>query len=45
MYRSPINLYSFPFPLLKHYQMPECFCVNNCWFWACATVLSCYRNW
>ena len=24
--------------------MPECFCVNNCGFWARATVLSCYRN-
>ena len=36
--------YSFPFSLLRH-QMPECLCVNNCYFWARATVLSCYRNW
>ena len=35
---------SFPFYLLRHYQMPECFYVNNCCFWAPATVLSCYRN-
>jgi len=32
--------FSFPFSLLKHYQMPECFYVNNCRFRACATVLS-----
>jgi len=31
--------FSFPFSLLRHYQMPECFCVNNCCFWARATVL------
>jgi len=37
--------FSFPFSLLRHYQMSECFCVNNCCFWARATVLSCYRNW
>jgi len=24
--------FSFPFSLLKHYQMPECFYVNNCCF-------------
>jgi len=24
--------FSFPFSLLKHYQMPECFHVNNCCF-------------
>jgi len=36
--------YSFPFSLLRHYQIPECFYVNNCCFWACATVLSCYRH-
>jgi len=37
--------FSFPFFLLRHYQMPEWFYVNNCCFWARATVLSCYRNW
>ena len=37
--------FSFPFSLLRHYQMPECFYVDNCCFWARATVLSCYRNW
>ena len=37
--------FSFPFSVLRHCQMPECFCVNNCWSWARATVLSCYRNW
>jgi len=27
--RSPANFYSsFAFSLLRHYQMPECFCVN-----------------
>jgi len=36
--------FSFPFSLLRHYQMPECFCVDNCGFWASATVLSRYRN-
>jgi len=30
---------------MRHYQMPECFFVSNCCFWARATVLSCYRNW
>ena len=35
---------SFPFSLLRRYQMPECFCAKNCCFWARATVLSCYRN-
>ena len=24
--------FSFPFSLLRHYQMPECFHVNNCGF-------------
>ena len=24
--------FSFPFSLLRHYQMPECFYVNNCCF-------------
>ena len=28
MYRCPEN--SFPFPLLRHYEMPECFSVKNC---------------
>jgi len=27
----------FPFSLLKHYQMPECFHVKHCCFWARAT--------
>jgi len=36
---------SFPYSLLRHYQMPGCFYVNNCCFWARATVLSWYRNW
>jgi len=36
---------SLPFPLLRHYEMPECFYVNNCGFWARVTVLSCYRIW
>ena len=45
VYRSPANFYSsFPFSLLRHYQMPEWFYVNNCCFWAHA-VPSCYRNW
>jgi len=26
--------FSFPFSLLRHCQMPECFYVNNCCFWA-----------
>jgi len=37
--------FCFLFSLLRHYQMPECFYVNNCCFWARATVLSWYRNW
>jgi len=24
--------FSFPFSLLRHYQMPECFYINNCCF-------------
>jgi len=36
--------FSFLCSLLRHYQMPECFYVKNCWFWARATVLSCYGN-
>jgi len=36
--------FSFPFFVLRHYQMPECFYVNNCCFLARATILSCYRN-
>jgi len=33
VYRSPENFYSsFPFSRLRHYQMPECFYVNNCCF-------------
>ena len=35
--------FSFHFSLLRHYQMPECFYVNNCCFWARATALSCCR--
>jgi len=31
--------FSFPLSLLRHCQMPECFYVNNCCFWARATVL------
>ena len=37
--------FSFPFSLLRHHIMPECFCVKNCCFWARAIVLSFYRNW
>jgi len=37
--------FCFRFSLLRHYQMPECFCVKNCCFWARATALWCYRNW
>jgi len=37
--------FSFPFFLLRHYQMPECVYFKNCCFWARATVLSCYINW
>jgi len=36
--------FSFPFPLLRHYQMSECFYVKNCGFWARATVVSYYKN-
>ena len=36
--------HSFLFSLLRHYQMPECFCVNNCGF-KLVQQLSCYRNW
>ena len=36
--------FSFPFSLLRHYQIPECFYVKKSCFWARATVLSCYRN-
>ena len=35
------QIFSFPFSLLRHYQMSECFYFNNCCFWARATVLSC----
>jgi len=34
----------FPFSLLRRDQLPECFYVNNCCFWACAAVLSCYSS-
>jgi len=37
--------FGLAFSLLRHYQMPECFCVKNCCFWSRATILSCYRNW
>jgi len=37
--------FSFPFSMLRHHQMPECFYVYNCCFCARAIVLSCYRNW
>jgi len=36
--------FSFSFSLLRHYQMPECFCVINWCFWARVTVLSCYKT-
>ena len=26
------QVFSCPFSLLRHYQMPECFYVNNCYF-------------
>ena len=42
--REVQQMFSFPSSLLRHYQMPECFYVNYCCFWAHATVLSCYRN-
>ena len=35
------HTFSFPFSLLRPYQIPECFYFNNCCFWARATVLSC----
>jgi len=31
--------FSFPFCLLRHFQMPECFCIKNSCFWARATDL------
>jgi len=31
VYRNPAN-FCFPFSLLRHYQMPECFYGNNCCF-------------
>jgi len=31
--------FSFPFSLLRHYQMPECFYVKNCCFRTRATIL------
>ena len=37
--------FSFRFSLLRHYQIPECFYINNCCFCAHATVLSYYRYW
>jgi len=37
--------FSFPFSLLRHYQMPECFFVKNYCFWARATILSCWISW
>jgi len=44
MYGSQ-QTFSFPFSLPRHCQMPECFYINNCCFWARATDLSCYINW
>jgi len=29
VYRRSAN-FGFVFSMLRHYQMPECFCVNNC---------------
>jgi len=43
MYRRPAN-FGFPFSLLRHYQIPECFYVKQSCFWARGTVLPCYRN-
>jgi len=43
MYKFQQTL-SLPFSLLRHYQTLECFFINNCCFWARATVLSRYRN-
>jgi len=37
--------FCFPFSLLRHYQMPECFYVTSCCFGARAKVVSCCRNW
>jgi len=37
--------FSFPFILLRHYQIPESFDVTNCCFSAGVTVLPCYRTW
>ena len=34
------QMFSFPSSLLRHYEMPECFYVSNCCFWAHATALS-----
>jgi len=31
MHRSPAS-FSSPFSVLRHYQMPECFYVDNCCF-------------
>ena len=39
------QIFNFTFSRLKHYQMPEYFYFSKCCFWACTTVLSCYRNW
>jgi len=39
------QIFSFPFSVLRRYQMPECFYFNNCCFWDRATILSCYKNW
>jgi len=44
MYIDVQQTFRFPSSLLRHYQMPEYFPVENCCFWARATVLSCYRN-
>jgi len=38
------QIFSCPFSLLKHYQIPECFYVNNCGF-ELVQQLSCYRYW
>jgi len=37
--------FSFSLSLLRHHQMPECFYVKNCCFWARATILLCWINW
>jgi len=36
MYIEDQQTFIFPFSLLRHYQMPECFYFNNCCFWASA---------